>query len=141
MTTRNAAANEPDLPRPARPCAWMRPLLCGLADGTLRGPARACAQAHVAACAPCSHALAALTVLRERLRRLPPGENAPPAPRPGALRGRYAALGLLALLFLVAGGAFALWARETLQPADPCPIDGHVDACPPDHHPGAAIPR
>lgn len=60
----------PDPVLPARPCPWMRTLVSGLADGSLRGLSRWFAEQHVAACRPCSHAHRALTALRGRLRGL-----------------------------------------------------------------------
>lgn len=65
-----------ELPRTLEPCEHMENWVNGLADGSLKGPARLYTQFHVTTCSKCRTALAGLKDVHARLNEL---EHAPEA--------------------------------------------------------------
>ncbi len=73
MTTNQNA----ELPRVIEPCEHMDNMVNGLADGSLKGPAKLYTKFHVATCSKCRTALAALEDIHSHLNQL---DHAPETP-------------------------------------------------------------
>ena len=63
-----------ELPRTLEPCEHMENWVNGLADDTLKGPARLYTKFHITTCSKCRNALAGLKDVHDRLNEL---EHAP----------------------------------------------------------------
>lgn len=63
-----------ELPRLLEPCEHMENLVNGMADGSLKGPARLYTKFHITTCSKCRTALAGLKDVHDRLNEL---EHAP----------------------------------------------------------------
>lgn len=88
MTTNQNA----ELPRVIEPCEHMDNMVNGLADGSLKGPAKLYTKFHVATCSKCRTALAALEDIHSHLNQLDQAPETPAKANTGLTSERREAL-------------------------------------------------